>query len=225
MGFSPIHAKNQVASKIDMKDFLNDLLETIALALLILLALQASVRNYRVELSSMETTLFPKDRLVVNKLVYLHLDAKTIDRIVPFVDIWKDEETLFPFHPPRRGEIVVFHFPKDPSRDYVKRVIGLPGETVSMTRGEVFIDGDRLDEPYLMKRDSDNLAPTMVPPGSYFVLGDNRGGSSDSRSWGPVPLDKIVGKVSLRYWPLSAFSFLLGGSPDVVGAGSIRASS
>mgnify|MGYP001566133680 CR=1 FL=1 len=205
-----------------MKDFLKDLLETIALALLIFLALQASVRNYRVELSSMESTLFPKDRLVVNKLVYLHLDAETIDRFVPFVDVWKDEEMLFPFHPPRRGDIVVFHFPRDPTRDYVKRVIGLPGETVSMTRGEVFIDGDLLDEPYLMRRDSDNMPSTLVPPDSYFVMGDNRPGSSDSRNWGPVPLDNMVGKVSLRYWPFSDFSLLSGGSPNVVDAGSMK---
>ncbi|TMR62729.1 signal peptidase I, partial [Streptococcus pseudopneumoniae] len=143
-----------------MKDFLKDLLETIALALLIFLALQASVRNYRVELSSMESTLFPKDRLVVNKLVYFHLGTETIDRLVPFIDIWKDNETLFPFHPPKRADIIVFRFPNDPDRDFVKRVIGLPGETVSMKRGEVFIDGDKLDEPYLMERDKDNLAPT-----------------------------------------------------------------
>ena len=205
-----------------MKDFLKDLLETIALALLIFLALQASVRNYRVELSSMESTLFPKDRLVVNKLVYFHLDTEMVDRLVPFVDIWKDNETLFPFHPPRHADIIVFRFPNDPSRDFVKRVIGLPGETVSMKGGEVFIDGDRLDEPYLMDRDSDNMSPTLVPPDSYFVMGDNRDGSSDSRHWGPVPLDNIVGKVLLRYWPFSDFSLLSGDSPGVVGAGSIE---
>ena len=205
-----------------MKDFLKDLLETIALALLIFLALQASVRNYRVELSSMEGTLLPKDRLVVNKLLYFHLDTETIDRLIPFVDIWKDNETVFPFHAPRRAEIIVFRFPNDPSRDFVKRVIGLTGETVSMKRGEVFIDGDRLAEPYLEERDNDNLAPTLVPPNSYFVMGDNRDGSSDSRHWGPVPLENIVGKVLLRYWPFSEFSLLSGGSPDVVGADSIE---
>ena len=205
-----------------MKDFLKDLLETIALALLIFMALQASVRNYRVELSSMESTLLPKDRLVVNKLVYFHLDTEIIDRLVPFVDIWKENETLFPFHSPRRADIIVFRFPNDPSRDFVKRVIGLPGETVSMKRGEVFIDGDRLDEPYLMERDNDNMAPTLVAPDSYFVLGDNRDGSSDSRHWGLVPLDSIVGKVLVRYWPLSEFSLLSGGSQGVVGADSIE---
>jgi signal peptidase I len=194
----------------NMKDFLRDLLETIALALLVFLALQASVRNYRVELSSMESTLLPKDRLVVNKLVYFHLNTETIDRLIPFVDIWQDNKTLFPFHPPNRTDIIVFRFPNDPSRDFVKRVIGLPGETVSMKRGEVFIDGNKLDKPYLAEKDGDNLAPTLVPPDSYFVMGDNRYGSSDSRHWGPVPLDNIVGKVQLRYWPFSEFSLLTG---------------
>ena len=87
---------------------------------------QVSVRNYRVELSSMEATLFAKDRLVVNKLVYLHLDSEVVDGLVPFVDVWDDQSALFPFHPPRRGDVIVFRYPKDPSRDFVKRVIGLP---------------------------------------------------------------------------------------------------
>jgi signal peptidase I len=205
-----------------MKDLLKELLETIALALLIFLALQATVRNYRVELSSMEATLFPKDRLVINKLVYFHVEREAIDRLVPFVDIWRDGETLFPFHAPRRGEVIVFRFPRDPSRDFVKRVIGLPGESVSLEEGYVFIDGRRLDEPYLEEQDDSNMAPTLVPPGSYFVLGDNRDGSSDSRHWGTVPLENIVGKVLLRYWPFSEFTFLSGGSPNALADGSVE---
>jgi signal peptidase I len=205
-----------------MKDFLKDLLETIALALVIFLVLQSSVRNYRVELSSMETTLLPKDRLVVNKLVYFHLDTENIDRLVPFVDIWKDDIILFPFHPPRHADIIVFRYPNDPTRDFVKRVIGVPGDIVSMVRGDVFIDGILLDEPYITRKDGDTLAPTLVPPNSYFVLGDNRSGSSDSRHWGSVPLANMVGKVSIRYWPFSTFSLLSVESSDIVNAGSIE---
>ena len=191
-----------------MKYFLEDMLETIALALLMFLVLQVSVRNYRVELSSMEATLFPKDRLVVNKLVYAHVDSEIVDGLAPFVDIWDDQEALFPFHPPRRGDVIVFRYPKDPSRDFVKRVIGLPGETVEIHRGAVKIDGEALDEPYLEERDLSSLGPTLVPPESYFVMGDNRDGSSDSRHWGTVPLENIVGKVLVRYWPPFEFSFL-----------------
>jgi signal peptidase I len=195
-----------------MKDFLKELLETVALALLIFLALQATVQNYRVELSSMETTLFPKDRLVVNKLVYLHIDAERINRILPFIDIKWDKQILFPFHSPQRGEVIVFHYPKDRSRDFVKRVIALPGESLSITKGQVFIEGESLDEPYLDELDNDSYPPTLIPPDEYFVMGDNRNGSSDSRHWGPVPLADIVGKVWFRYWPPSDFTFMSGGS-------------
>ena len=222
IGHCPYVEQERPLPHIEMKDFLLDLLETVSLALLVLLALQFSVRNYRVELSSMEATLFPKDRLVVNKLVYSHLDSEDIDRLLPFVDIWKDGGTLFPFHPPERSEIIVFRFPNDPTRDFVKRVVGLPGETVAMRRGDVFIDGVGLDEPYLSDKDRDNMAPILVPPDSYFVLGDNRNGSSDSRHWGPVPLENVVGKVAVRYWPFSEFSFLSGSPAEVVDAGSIE---
>ena len=189
------------------KHFVEDLLETVALALLMFLVLQVSVRNYRVELSSMEATLFPKDRLVVSKLVYAHVDSETIDRLVPFVDVWDEQKELFPFHRPRRGDVIVFKYPLDPSRDFVKRVIGLPGETVEIHRGTVKIDGKALEEPYLEERDLSSLGPVLVPPDSYFVVGDNRDGSSDSRQWGPVPLENIVGKVLVRYWPPYEFSF------------------
>ena len=190
------------------KYFMEDLLETVALALLMFLVLQVSVRNYRVELSSMEATLLPKDRLVVTKLVYAHVDSESIDRLVPFVDIWEEQRELFPFHKPRRGDVIVFKYPLDPGRDFVKRVIGLPGETVEIRRGVVTIDGLPLDEPYLTERDLGTMGPSLVPPESYFVIGDNRNGSSDSRHWGPVPLENIVGKVLVRYWPPYEIDFM-----------------
>ena len=198
-------------TRIAVRDFVLDILETVSLALLIFFLLQSTVRNYRVELSSMEPTLSHEDRLVVNKLVYFNLNNEAIDRLVPFWDIWEDGARMFPFHPPQRSEVIVFRYPHDPTRDFVKRVIGLPGETVSMQRGVVYIDGDTLDEPYLLERDVDNLAPVLVPPNSYFVMGDNRRGSSDSRHWGPVPMDNVVGKVVVRYWPFSEFALITGG--------------
>lgn len=170
----------------------------------------------------MEATLLPKDRLLVNKLLYLHLGSEAIDRLAPFIDIWDDDRTLFAFNSPDRADIIVFRFPKDPSRDFVKRVIALPGETVSMKRGDVFIDGDKLNETYIQETDNSYLAPILVPPDSYFVLGDNRDGSSDSRHWGTVPLENIVGKVLVRYWPFMDFSLLASHQSSVADGDSIE---
>ena len=196
-----------------MKDLLKELLETVALALVIFFLLQSSLRNYRVELSSMEGTLYPKDRLVVNKLVYYNIDNKYLQRLVPFIDVWDEQRILFPFQSPRRGDIIVFQYPLDPNRDFVKRVVGLPGEMVTINNGYIFINGEELDEPYLGTRGNSYMEPTLVEPNSYFVLGDNREGSSDSRYWGNVGIDEIVGKVMLRYWPFPEFSLL---EPDHV---------
>ncbi len=197
-----------------VRNFITDILETIALALIIFFLLQSSVRNYRVELSSMEPTLSDEDRLVVNKLVYTNLDPEPIDRLARSWDIWEEGVRLFLFRQPQRGDVIVFGYPNDPSRDFVKRVIGLPGETVSMARGTVFVDDNELDEPYLSRKDLDNLPPVLVPPNHYFVLGDNRRDSSDSRHWGTVPLDNIVGRVVVRYWPFAEFALLSGETQD-----------
>ena len=196
-----------------VRNFITDVLETISLALIIFFLLQSSVRNYRVELSSMEPTLSDEDRLVVNKLVYANLDPEPIDRLARSWDVWEEGVRLFLFQTPQRGDVIVFGYPNDPSRDFVKRVIGLPGETVSIARGTVYVDDVMLEEPYLERRDLGNLAPVLVPPNHYFVLGDNRRDSSDSRHWGTVPLDNIVGKVVVRYWPFEEFALLSDDGP------------
>ena len=192
-------------SLLRFRDFIGDLLETVAIALLIFVVLHSSVGNYRVELSSMKNTLFPRDRLVVDRMAYLHLNADQIDNKIPMVEIWNENRIFFPLKTPKREDIVVFNFPNDPSRDFVKRVIGLPGEMVSIKNGEVFINGLKLNEPYISAKDSDSMKPILVPQNSYFVLGDNRYASSDSRHWGSVSIDQIVGKVLMRYWPLNKF--------------------
>ena len=168
-------------SLLRFRDFIGDLLETVAIALLIFVVLHSSIGNYRVEKSSMENTLLPRDRLVVDRLAYFHLDAGQIDNSIPVFDVWDEGRLFFPIRTPKREDIVVFNFPNDPNRDFVKRIIGLPGEMVSIKNGEVFIDGLGLDEPYISAKDSDNMKPILVPQNSYFVLGDNRHASSDSR--------------------------------------------
>ena len=166
----------------------------------------------------MQPTLDGGEHLMVNKLSYFRLDMQRLARLVPFWDAKVTEEKYLPFaHPPERGDVVVFHAPTRPKRDFVKRVVGLPGEKVEIRSGGIYIDGHLLDEPYL---DESNLANTMdcIPKlahancrlqgNQYFVLGDNRGSSSDSRDWGPVTLEAIVGKVWFVYRPLSKLPFL-----------------
>jgi signal peptidase I len=153
---------------------------------------------------SMEKNVLTGDRLLVNKFLYAPL-ADSLARALPA-------------RPVRRGDVVVFRFPPDPSRDFIKRVVGLPGETVEIRDRRVFVDGRPLLEPYVFhsddriwpddpsipeeKRRRDQLSPTRVPDGAYFVMGDNRDDSSDSREWGPVPGRNLIGRALLVYWSL-----------------------
>lgn len=141
----------------------------------------------KVEGTSMLPRLHDGERIFVNKLIYYGL---------PEIE---------------RGDIVVFWFPDNPTKSYIKRVIGLPGETVQMRAGRIFVNGKELQEPYLdpsLNVSDDDRPPTYVRPHYYFVMGDNRDNSSDSRSWGLVPEKYIYGKALFRYWPLSDASVI-----------------
>ena len=133
---------------------------------------------FRVQGTSMEPLLRDGDRIVVNKFIYR-------------------------FQPIERGDVVVFWYPRDPSVSFIKRVVALPGDTVEMRQGRLLVDGREVPEPYLAEgfRDTDTLAPTSVSPGQYFVLGDHRRSSNDSRSWGEVPEKYIYGRAVFRFWP------------------------
>lgn len=118
------------------------------------------------------------------------------------------DEVVYRFTSPRRGDVIVFRYPKDPSIFYIKRVIGLPGETVSIHRGSVTItgaDGERfaLPEPYIVNEDATYTKSVTLRTGEYFVLGDNRPNSSDSRVWGPLPRKDVIGRVDVRLLPLA----------------------
>lgn len=148
---------------------------------------------FEVPSSSMEKNVLTGDRLLVNKFV-LAPSAR------PFA-------ALMPSRGVRRGDIVVFRFPEDPRRDFLKRVIGLPGETVSEQTGRVLIDGKPLNEPYVKPANRDSqTAAWHVPAGSYFLMGDNRARSCDSRKFGSVAKQAIVGRVVLTYWPFDRIS-------------------
>ena len=142
--------------------------------------------------SSMVPQLHNGERLIVNKLVYYNF--RTVS--------WGHLE---------RGDIVVFWYPEDPDKSYVKRIIGLPGETVEIRDNTVLIDGKALSEPYLEKGDRSkmsDLREKIIKDHYYFVMGDNRENSSDSRSWGLVPEKYIYGKAFFRYWRPSKLGFL-----------------
>ncbi len=193
---------------------IRDLVQTVILALIIFLAFRFVVQNYRVEGPSMEPTVSGGQHLLVNRLVYLRFDPADLPDFLPFVN-GETGGSVYAFHPPSRGEVVVFRFPEE-NRDFVKRIVGLPGDTVEIRAGQVFVNGEALDEPYVTDPDSDDMRPITVSEGTYFVLGDNRRRSDDSRprgsgpasQWRPVPADSIVGRAWLRYWPLTEWDVL-----------------
>ena len=200
-------ARRRFASSI--RALVRESFETVILALLVFMALHLSIQNYKVEGPSMEPTLNQNEYLIVNKLVYLRINPGEVFDALPFYEWEGEADDRYVFHAPRRGEVVVFRSPRDPDRDFVKRVIGLPGDTVWIEKGTVHVKSDAehtseyvLDEPYVTQRDHTNMAPVEVGPGTVFVLGDNRGSSNDSRSWGPVPEENLIGRAWVRFWPL-----------------------
>ncbi len=188
-----------------------EIAETIILALLIFLVVRAVVQNFQVEGDSMEPTLHSSEYLLVNKAQYWEINLETLSKFIPFIDPG-DDPTRFIFGGPGRGDVVVFKSPDSvpgqPESDFIKRIIGLPGDTVEVRDGFVFINGKALDEPYILEQPRSTYPPTTVPPDYYFVLGDNRNNSRDSRSIGMVPKESIIGKAWLTYWPFSAFGLV-----------------
>lgn len=155
--------------------FLIDVSETILLSLILFLAINAITARIRVDGFSMEPTLQSGEFVIVNKVSYRLGD-------------------------PERGDIVVFHFPRNPEREYIKRIIGVPGDHIQVSEGQVFINDILLDEPYI-KADPSYVGSWTVPEESLFVLGDNRNNSSDSHNWGWVPMEELIGKAVFVYWP------------------------
>jgi signal peptidase I len=177
---------------------------TIAVAIAFVLAFEAEVaKPYRIPSPSMEPTLHcsrPAEGC----------EGRFSDRVIA-------DRLAYRFGDPERGQIVVFKAPPTADRcgaddggsTFVKRLIGLPGEVVSMRDGVIFVDGDRLTEPYVDRglRGDENGRWPRVPPGHYFVLGDNRIHSCDSRTWGTVPRGNLIGPAMLTYWPPGRLSF------------------
>lgn len=162
--------------EVGYRRFTKDILEVALISLFLFFSINAVSARIRVESVSMQPTLFAGNFVVVNKLTYQ-------------------------FGEPERGDIVVFEYPPDPEQDpYIKRVIGLPGEQVQIAGGKVTINGVQIQEPYLVA-ETQQGGEWTVPDEALFVMGDNRRNSSDSRSWGVVPLENLIGKAVVVYWP------------------------
>lgn len=187
-------------SNSSMKQF-RDTLEAIIVALLLAFVIRAFVvQAFKIPSGSMLETLQIGDHLLVSKFAY---DVRLPSTV--FLDT-TDGKVIAQTGDPERGDIIVFKFPEDESKDFIKRVIGLPGETLEVREKLVYINGRAIDEPYAihtkytMMPIRDNFGPFTIPEGQYFVMGDNREGSYDSRWWGPVKREKIVGKALVIYW-------------------------
>jgi signal peptidase I len=162
---------------------IREILETALLALLMFLVIRFAIQNFNIDGTSMEPSLHNSELVLVDKWTYL-------------------------FHPPERGDVIIFRAPPEPTQDYVKRVIGIPGDTITIKGTMVIVDGVTLHETYIAPRDqgvptgAHTVTNLVVPANDYFVLGDNRAVSSDSRIWGLLPRQNIIGRAALVYWPL-----------------------
>jgi signal peptidase I len=160
-----------------------------------------AVQAFKIPSGSMEDTLLIGDHLLVNKFIY--------GTQIPFTDkdVWR-------FTDPKRGEIIVFKYPQNPRRDFIKRCVGVPGDTIQVKDKTLYVNGQAQVEPYVIHRDlevlpratgspRDNFGPVTVPQEAYFMMGDNRDFSADSRFWGFLPRKLIKGKAWVLYWPVT----------------------
>jgi len=183
---------------IRKKSLVREYTESIIIALLLALVIRTYlVQAFKIPSGSMEDTLVIGDHLLVNKFIY--------GTKIPFSD-----SQVIKVRDPRRGDVIVFEYPEDPSKDFIKRVIGTPGDVVEGKDKKVYVNGKLYQNPHEIHKEKeivpkemnprDTFGPVTVPPNSYFVMGDNRDRSYDSRFWGFVTRDKIKGLAFIKYW-------------------------
>jgi signal peptidase I len=201
---SKLKSEDKESEASSGKSTLREYFESICVAVILALFVRTFVvQAFKIPTGSMEPNLLIGDHLLVNKFVF----APTRTAV---------EDTLLPIDPIKRGDILVFKYPEDPERDFIKRVIGLPGETLEVRNKTVYINGKALDEPYvhfLFPADDSGISesggleiprrkwgPDVVPTGYYFMMGDNRDNSQDSRYWGFMPRDYVKGRALFVYF-------------------------
>jgi signal peptidase I len=206
------------------KAIIKETIETVVVALLIALLIRAFIMQvFWIPSGSMEPTFQINDRVIVDRLS-LGIPNPLYDMNDSPIFLFNIPNPLyntnFPlssvryvwkFKDPKRFDIIVFKYPKDPvgtRRDFIKRIIGLPNETLEIKSGVVYINGKKLFENHRMNKDNFNLPKTKILLNSYFMMGDNRPNSADSRFWGTAPADNIIGLAFIRIWPISQFGFI-----------------
>ena len=193
---SPPVATTQSSSG-GVRSFLWEMVQTVLLTLIIFLAVRAVVQNFKVEGASMEPSLHTGQYLLINKVGYARLEGTPL----AFLDHRGDAADGYLFGGPQRGDVIVFRAPIQPDKDFIKRVIALPGDSIEVRGGQVFVNDQLIDEPYIRDKSPYLVPRQTVPPAHYFVLGDNRPNSSDSHVWGLVPTENIIGRAWVSYWP------------------------
>ena len=187
------------------KSIIREYVEAFTTAIILALIIRAFIiQAFKIPSGSMEPTLLVGDHILVTKFIY--------GTHIPFTN-----DVVLPFRNPKRGDVVVFEYPKDESIDFIKRVIGLPGDKVQIINKQVYINGVKLNEPYAYHGDPevlpasesprDNFGPIVVPKGEYFMMGDNRDFSNDSRFWGFVKRDLILGQAEIIYFSWNTKTF------------------
>jgi signal peptidase I len=191
--------KTQAKPQDRPKSAFREYAESIIIAIILALVIRTFVvQAFKIPSGSMEDTLLIGDHILVNKLAY-GLQIPILDTKIHFFGL---------LGTPQRGEIIVFPFPRDPSRDFIKRVIGLPGDRVEVWNHHAYVNGEALKEPYVRLDERAALHPSryshwgpeVVPPGKLFVMGDNRDNSADSRDWGFLDSDHVKGRAFIVYW-------------------------
>jgi signal peptidase I len=163
-----------------LRTFLIETIETIILAAVLFVVINTFTARIRVDGPSMEPSFYHNDHVIVNRWAYKLGDIE-------------------------RGDVVVFPFPHLPDEDFIKRVIGLPGDKIEVFNGIVYVNDYPIEEPYVMASPTRDYMERFVPEGMVFVMGDNRNNSSDSREWGFLSIDDIIGKAIFVYWPITGF--------------------
>ena len=184
--------KRKKTTERHKKSLFREYLEAAIIAIFLALFIRAFVvQAFKIPSGSMEPTLLIGDHIIVNKFIY--------GIRAPFIN-----KTIIPISEPKRGDIIVFIYPVDKEKDFIKRVIGLPGEQIEIKSKKIFINGELFDDPFgvyskSLKR-NENFGPIIVPTNNLFVMGDNRDHSYDSRYWGFVPFESLKGKAVIIYW-------------------------